>query len=273
MSTQTYHTPNVLTDKALMRVAPSVFATQPFEEMSSRYSFIPTIEVVNRLRDKGWLPVMARETKARTEERFGYTKHMIRLRQSDAPVLVGDTIPEIVLVNSHDGGSAYQMLLGLFRLVCSNGLMVDNGSFERINIRHSGDVIGEVLYAARHTAKEAPRLIPAIKRMQAKQLTDRQKMAFSTAALTLKYDLDEKNGKLLAPITPDQILIPRRYADRGDDLWTTYNIIQENLLKGGIRGHSSNETTRRVRTREVKSVSENIRLNRALWTLAQELRK
>jgi hypothetical protein len=256
-----------------MRVAPSIFATEPFQAMSDRYSFIPTIEIVERLRSKGWLPVMAREAKARTEGRFGYTKHMIRLRQTDAPLLVGDAIPEIVLLNSHDGGSAYQMLLGLFRLVCSNGLMVDSGSFEQINIRHSGDVINEVVYAAKHITKEAPKLVPAIKRMQAKQLTDRQKKAFSAAALELKYDRDEETGQLLTPISPDQILIPRRYADRSDDLWTSYNVIQENLIRGGIRGQSRNDTGRRVRTREVKSVSENIRLNRALWTLAQQLRK
>jgi hypothetical protein len=255
-----------------MKAAPSIFATEPYLGMSEKYSFIPTFEVLDRLKSRGWLPVRANEQKTRIEEKHGFTKHMIRLRKNDAPVMVGDTITEIVLVNAHDGGAAYQMFAGLFRLVCSNGLTVDDGTFERISIRHSGDVIGEVLYAAKHIIQDVPKLSSAVKKMRAIELKPAARNAFAEAALDLKYDRDEYSNISLAPITAGQLLLPRRAADSSADLWSTYNVIQENLMRGNQRGRSHGKTQRRVRTRPVQSVDTDIRLNRALWTLAQHLR-
>lgn len=268
----TYHTPQVLSRDQLQKLAPSIFATEPYYGMSDRYSFIPTIEVIDHLMGKGWLPVKALEAKSRSEERFGYTKHMVRLRKSDAAVMVGDVFPEIVLINAHDGGAAYQMMAGLYRLVCSNGMVADDSIFQRTSIRHSGNVIGEVLYTAKHIGKELPKLQGAVKQMQTIELTRDLQGAYAAAALDLKYERDE-DGNSLAPISPEQLLIPRRRVDGGNDLWTTFNIVQEHLLKGGLRGRSQGETMRRVRTRAVQSVSEDVRLNRALWTLTREMAK
>ncbi|WP_223907422.1 DUF932 domain-containing protein [Geobacter sp. AOG1] len=240
--------------------------------MSERYSFIPTIEVVRNLKGKGWLPVRATEQRTRIEEKVGFTKHMIRLRQSDAPIIVGEVIPEVVIINAHDGGAAYQAMAGLFRLICSNGLMVDEGTIEKVSVRHSGDVIREVAYAAKYIAKEVPRLAKNVKRMQDIILTPDQQRVFATAALDIRYERNDE-GRSTAPIEPTRLLIPRRYEDRKSNLWTTFNTIQENLIKGGIRGYSRSETNRRISTREVKSVSEDVRLNRALWTLATEMTK
>lgn len=265
-----FNTPRVLTLPEIRHTAPSVFAETPYEGMSDRYSFIPTIEVLSNLMAKGWLPVKAQEQKTRIDEKRGFTKHMIRLRQSDAPVMVGEVIPELVIVNAHDGGASYQLLAGLFRLACSNGLMVDEGTMGRISIRHSGDVVGEVAYAAKHMAKDVPKLARHVQEMRAIELTRDQQAAFAAAALDLRYDRDEI-GRSLSPVPPERITAPRRHADTGTDLWTTFNLIQENLLRGGLRGRSHGETHRRVKTREVKSVSEDIRLNRALWTLAREM--
>lgn len=272
MAQPVFHTPTVLSNNDLQRIAPSIFAEEPYEGMSDKYSFIPTIEVLDSLRGKGWLPVKAQETKSRNEERRGYTKHLIRLRKSDAPVLVGQVIPEIVLLNSHDGGSAYQMMLGLFRLACSNGLMVDNGMFERVSIRHTGDVIGEVGYAAKELIKVGPKVGNEVKKLQTIELTPNQQGIFAAAALDLKYERDE-TGKSLAPIRPEQLLQIRRHEDHSNDLWTTFNVIQENMIRGGIRGRSQGESHRRHRTRGVNSVGEDVRLNRALWTLTQAMRK
>lgn len=267
-----FHTVQVLEHDQLRKIAPSIFATEAYHGMSDRYSFIPTIEVIDNLKRKGWLPVKAMEAKSRNEEKLGYTKHMVRLRKNDAPVMVGDVFPEIVLVNAHDGGAAYQMMAGLFRLICSNGMVTDDGIFQRASIRHTGDVIDEVLYTARHIGKELPKLQSVVQKLKCLELTRDQQGIYAVAALDLKYDRDEK-GDLLSPIRPEQILVPRRRADAGNDLWSTFNMVQEHLLKGGLRGRSQSETFRRVRTRAVQSVSEDIRLNRALWTLTQEMAK
>jgi len=267
-----FHIPQVLDRDQLRRIAPSVFATEPYRGMSDRYAFIPTSEILDNLMGKGWLPVKAMEAKSRKEEKHGYTKHMVRLRKSDAPMLVGDVFPEIVLINAHDGGAAYQMMAGLYRLICSNGMVADDGIFQRASIRHTGDVIGEVLYTAKHIGKELPKLQSVVKKLQTIELTRDQQGIYAAAALDLKYDRDE-DGDLLLPIRPEQLLIPRRRADAGNDLWSTFNVVQEHLLKGGIRGRSQGETVRRVRTRAVQSVSEDVRLNRSLWSLTTEMAK
>jgi hypothetical protein len=267
-----FHTPQLLDREKLRKIAPSVFAKEPYYGMSDRYSFIPTIEIIDNLMGKGWLPVKVMEAKSRKEDKHGFTKHLIRLRKSDAPVLVGDVIPEIVLVNSHDGASAFQMMAGLFRLICANGMVADDAIFQRASIRHSGDVIGEVMYTAKHINKEMPKLQSAVKKLQTIELTRDQQGAFAAAALELRYDRNN-DGELLSPIRPEQLLIPRRRADIGNDLWTTFNVVQEHLLKGGLRGRSHGETVRRVRTRAVQSVSEDVRLNRSLWSLTQEMAK
>ena len=93
-----------------------------------------------------------------------------------------------------------------------------------------------------------------------------QQAAYASAALSLRYDEGE------APIRPEQVIRPRRTDDRDPSLWNTFNVVQENLVNGGIHG-ANPETRRRLRTRAVSGISENTRLNKALWTLTEEMRK
>ncbi|GFO57414.1 hypothetical protein GMSM_44210 [Geomonas sp. Red276] len=107
--------------------------------------------------------------------------------------------------------------------------------------------------------------------MRELQLTGSQKMTFATAALKLRFGRDEHTGFPLSPVPANRILEPRREEDQGDDLWTTLNVVQENLVKGGLVGQSLSVFSRRVVTRPVVSVNDDIRLNRSLWNLAQDL--
>ena len=70
-------------------------------------------------------------------------------------------------------------------------------------------------------------------------------------------------------MTATQILTPRRYEDRQDDLWTTYQRLQENLLKGGIPGRTAQG--KRTHTRSVNGIDGDVKLNRALWVMAESL--
>ena len=111
-----------LSREALQRLAPSILATGAHPRVTSRYQFISTLDLIQGLEPEGWLPVQASESRARTEDRYGFVKHLLRFRRFDGRLpLVGDSWPEIVLVNSHDGSCTYQLHTGLFRLVCSNG--------------------------------------------------------------------------------------------------------------------------------------------------------
>ncbi len=120
-----------LSDEELRRCAPSIFASQPIDTVSDRYSFLPTSSVLKGMRENGWLPVRAEQQSVRTEARRGFQKHLIRFARAEhlGSWEKNQVRPEVVLLNSHDKSSAYQLHCGLFRLVCSNGMVVSDARF------------------------------------------------------------------------------------------------------------------------------------------------
>jgi hypothetical protein len=266
-----------LTDEQLRAWAPSVFATQPWSGMSDKYRFIPTIDVVNAMRKEGFQPVAASQSRTRVEGKQDYTKHMIRFRDfrhGDGPAIreLGQLYPELVVTNAHDGGSTYNLDKGFLRLVCLNGLVLPAGDDQTVaKVPHRGNV-GDVIEATYEIIEEFPKVIDSVKTFGQLQLTAPQQEAFGAAALELKYD--EENP---APFDVKTLLQPKRYDDQAPTLWNTYNVVQEKLTQGGIRSRVKSDSTRsgfrRTTTRPVNGISENIRLNKALWTLAEKLRE
>ena len=254
-----------LSDDQIHRVAPSIFAEAPHESRSQRYAYIPTATVLTELRKEGFQPFMVTQTRTRHEDRRDYTKHMIRLRHASQINARGEA-NEIILLNSHDGTSSYQMLAGMFRFVCSNGLVCGD-TVADVRVPHKGDVAGQVIEGAYQVLHSFDRALESRESMQAITLDEGEAEVFARAALSLKYDDPDKP----APITESQILMPRRFDDRRPDLWMTFNRIQENLTKGGLSGRSANG--RRQQTRPVQGIDSDVRLNRALWLLADGLRQ
>lgn len=250
-------------DVAQLRImAPSIFAGSAYHEMSSRYGFIPTSAVLEALRREGWLPVAAQEQRVRLEDKRGFTRHVVRFRHGDVRLEnVGDVLPEIVLLNSHDGTSAYQMHAGLFRLACRNGLVVADSTFQKIAVRHQGDVVGRVIEGTAEVVRDLPRITHQVQTMRAITLQPEEQRIFADAAMTLREST--------LPLAPEQVLRPRRAADTNPDLWTTYNVVQENLIRGGLRTRTA--TGRRTSTRAVSSIQEDTKLNKALWQLAEQM--
>ena len=250
-----------LSDEQLYKIAPSIFAQEKHDSRSERYTYIPTIEVLDGLRNEGFFPFMAAQSRTRIEGKEEYTKHMIRLRKAD--MITGDEANEIVLINSHDGTSSYQMLAGLFRFVCQNG-MVTGDTVEDIRISHRGNIVNNVIEAAYEIIDNFDDVNESIENMKSTQLLLPEARAYAEAALSLKYDEDE------APIRAEQLLFPKRYSDSNkNDMWTTFNKVQENIMKGGLRGY--NKKGSRVSTRAVNSIDNNVKLNRALWILADKM--
>ena len=254
-----------LSDDQIHRVAPSIFAEAPHESRSQRYAYIPTATVLTELRKEGFQPFMVTQTRTRHEDRRDYTKHMIRLRHASQINARGEA-NELILLNSHDGTSSYQMLAGMFRFVCSNGLVCGD-TVADVRVPHKGDVAGQVIEGAYQVLHSFDRALESRESMQAITLDEGEAEVFARAALSLKYDDPDKP----APITESQILMPRRFDDRRPDLWSVFNRTQENLTKGGLHGRSANG--RRQQTRPVQGIDSDIRLNRALWLLADGLRQ
>ncbi len=258
----------VMDDAMLQRVAPSIFAAEAHESRSARYTYIPTIDILNGLRREGFQPVKAFQARARDEGKREHTKHMIRLRhESTIAESVGDEFGEIVLVNSHDGTSSYQMMAGVFRLVCLNGLVVGQRMLEDIRVPHKGNIQDQVIEGAYRVLETLPAVSDSIAAMKGTRLSEGHQQAFARAALALRYEGPTEE----MPVQPSQILRPRRMADSASDVWQVMNRVQENMIRGGLRTRSDNG--RRMSTREVQGIDQSNAINRGLWTLAEELRK
>ena len=265
---------NPLDNSQLRALAPSIFADKPWERMSDKYRFIPTVDVINAMRDSGFHPVRAMQSRTRIEGKGDFTKHMIRFTHNDHLQLsnVGEERPEVVLVNSHDGSSAYQLMAGIFRLVCSNGMIVQSSDMGSMSVRHSGhaeDTAQKVIDGSFEIIEDAPKTFARIADYKAIELSRQQQEAFAKAAVELK---GEESAKVY---NADEFLRARRYEDYAKketgtrDLWRTMNVVQENMVRGGVRGRSA--SGRRSTSREVKSVNEDVRINKALWTLTEEM--
>ena len=120
---------SALTYDTLRAQAPSIFASGPMQGVSDRYTFVPTVRLVDGLREQHWVPVAVEEQRIRNEARRGYQKHLIRFRRAEQMETLDEWNVELVLVNSHDRGCTYQLHAGIFRRVCSNGLVLSEGSF------------------------------------------------------------------------------------------------------------------------------------------------
>lgn len=264
-----------LTEQEIRTAAPSVFADAAHDSRSSRYAYIPTADILAGLQREGFEVFSARQAKTRIEERADHTKHLLRLRhrsQIERTAGAGDSVPEILLLNSHDGSSSYQMMGGVFRFICANGMVVPDGICQTVKVQHSGKVQDRVTAGAFEVLDGLTRVIDSRDDMRALTLNDGEQRAFAHAAAMLRFDPAEGEG---VPVTPDQVNRARRMDDRAPDLWTTFNRVQENVVRGGLRGETrdANGRVQLRRTREVTGIDQDVKLNRALWTLAEEMRK
>jgi hypothetical protein len=207
-----------LTNDQIAEVAPSILAQSAHESRSARYSYIPTIDVLDALRKEGFQPFMACQTRVRNEGMRDYTKHMLRLRHADQ--ITGREANEVILLNSHNGASSYQMIAGMFRWACENGIVCVNVQND-IRVPHKGDVIGEVIEGAFTVLKSFEETAQQREGMATTVLDEGEQVAFARAALALRYDENKP-----APVTEQQLLAPRRIEDRAPDLWTTFNRVQ-----------------------------------------------
>lgn len=267
---------NPLTDDQIRRVTPSVFAAEPWERVSSKYVFIPTSAVIEKLRTEGFYPFHVQQSRARIDGKLNYTKHMVRFRPLDWKSRVkpgthtfitdGAVFPEIVLTNAHDGGAGYSVELGLFRLICFNGAVTAVGSLGRIYTKHIGDQVGQVIDATYRIIDEVPLLGETVKALQSRTLSLLEQRELAARAAGLRWKAED------VPFPAEQLLSTRRSEDKKADAFTVFNVIQENLIKGQ-RYYGTNEhgSLRRYQTREVHGVDSDLDINRGLWSLVKEL--
>lgn len=275
-----------LTEGQLREVAPSIFAEGRHESRSDRFAYVPTWDVVQALIREGFQPVAAKQGRSRIEGKAAFTKHLIRFRHpTDKMRQVGDLVPETILMNAHDGTSSYRVMAGAFKGLCKNGLYASENVIGDVRIGHTGDIKSRVIEGTWSVVEDVQKIGYVAEDWQATQLSRDEQFAFAKAAHVLRFgdaEDDEEKSALAQAIPADQLLQPRRPEDRGNDLWRTFNVVQEHTVQGGDTGWRrltpeeqrsarARSSLRRVTTRPVSAIDGDVRLNRALWVLAEKM--
>ena len=269
----------VLERQDFERFCPSFYATAPKHDVSDRYAFLNTRDIAVQLYQDNWYPVYAQEQLYVKNENRGLTKHVVRWANPDFS-LNGDRI-ELVGTNSHNRASAFTFSAGIFRLVCTNGMVVKSADFGEFKVRHTGNIAEQVHSAVKGISENAGKIASRVGDFKTIDMSPDEQGIFAAAAHHYIYADNEGNVDN-APIKYEQFLRPRRLVDRNDtkgaygayalpkpDLWTTFNVVQENVTKGGLRGFNRAKY-RRVTTRPIKSIDKDLKLNKALWQLAEK---
>ena len=242
--------------------APAIFATSPAPTIKSpKYSFTPTFEVIDYMKDMGYALTGVKQSSSNVDLRKNWGIHIVKFQHPELfiknPEGQVEARPEVVLINSHDGTRPIQFEMGLFRLVCENGLVIkdqDMGSFRerhtKLNFQGVKDLISEKVDGLKT-------VVSKISQWNMVEMNDKQRYQFAVEALALRLSTDRK---------PEQyeildLLNPKRKADEGNTLWKTYNILQENLIKGGFQLNNR-------QARAIKNPIEDFKLNQDLWQLA-----
>lgn len=260
----------------LKNKVPYAFLSAPSRAVSDKYVHMPTSQVVEDLGTLGWHPVDAKQTATKQGKKSKYSKHMIAFRNDDIMIKGkngDDAFPQIILTNSHDGMSSFKFMVGIYRLVCSNGLVVADEEFANFSIRHRGYTFDELQQVVAKVIEEVPNKVEVMNKMTAKELTKAEQNDLALNALLLRRGIAPGSEKAKKSEydqeTIDDILEPLRTQDQGKDLWTIFNIIQEKMIRGGFTASLNGKKARKVKS--LRSFKSDLKLNQELFKLAASM--
>ena len=245
--------------------APAIFATEPASYINqNRYHFTPTFEIIDMMQDMGYLLTGAKQSKTKIPLRRDHGVHIVEFQHPDLYVKDGtsneiEARPTIVMVNSSDGSRPFDFQMGMFRLVCSNGLIVKDKDLGGFKERHTKYNFADLKSLISQKVDSLPKTIDKINTWNGIEMSAKDRFAFATEALALRLSSDRKPEEYEIR----DILSPKRAADKHNNLWCTYNVVQENLIKGGFQ---LNER----QARPITNPWQDLELNKGLWALAEK---
>ena len=253
-----------LTKEQIKERASSVFTTTASPSTSDHYSHISTEKIIDDMQLLGWGVVDAKQVKARKGE--GYQKHLVVFRNNEIEITAedGDNVfPQILLTNSHDGKNAFTFTAGLFRMVCENGLVVSSREFENMKIRHYGYSFEELQNTIKSMVEKLPLTVESLNKFRQVELGQEQALDFAKKALEVRFGDDVENIK----VDLNELLSATRPEDKGTDLWSVYNVVQEKLVHG-MFNYTYGSKVRKAR--KIKNFQQDLVLNERLYDLALE---
>ena len=264
-----------LTEDEIRQRCPLVFATSPTnDKVSEKYIVANTYTVIQDMEKLGWKVVRAAQRRAtkKSSKRFSY--HMVALQNPDIKITkqvdggeeIVECFPQIILTNSHDGLSCFQFRVGLYRCICSNGLVISDAELSEFKIRHIyysfenlRAVVGRILEAL-------PSKVERMSQMGNVLLSEDQKLDFAKKALSIRKGVKEEELQADEETYKD-LLTPVRKEDEGDSLWNVYNVLQEKIVKGGYTTAEEGKKARKVR--KVTSFIKELDFSRRIDEVAQ----
>jgi hypothetical protein len=245
--------------------ASSIFTTTGSPDTSEKYAHISTEKIIDDMELLGWKVSDAKQVRAR--KGIGYQKHLVVFRNPEL-IINGndgdDVFPQILLTNSHDGKNAFTFTAGLFRMICENGLVISTQEFGTLKIRHMGYSFDELQNVVKQITEKLPLTIASLNKFREVELIEQQMIDFATKAIATRFTEDEINNIV---IDFDDLLTPTRPQDKGNDLWSVYNVIQEKLTHGLFNYNSGGKIRK---ARKIKNFNQDIQLNERLYDLALE---
>jgi hypothetical protein len=252
-----------LTQDELLAQAPALFTEEPHFEASDKYHFVSTIDVINEIKSLNWYPTSVQQSSVKDDDKEGYQRHLVRFRHFDDLLNPKENAVELLLFNSHDRSTAFSISAGIYRFVCANGLVIADSVFESYKIKHIGERKNDVAQAIDKITSFKAQLQQKIDRFESITLSQIEQESFARSSVPFRFDKHLE-------IDHTDLLIPHRDEDTKDDLYTTLNVIQENLLRGNISG-VNNTTGRKFTSREVTSISRDVDVNQGLWDIAERI--
>lgn len=253
----------------------SAVATHEAPCVSDRYNFISSREIADEFAKDDWHLVGASEVRVRKPERQGFQKHLMRFTHASQLHLSNTERVETLVVNSHDGANSLQIGAGVFRFVCANGVVVADTTVATIRLSHVGLQMDTVLGASHSILSAASNVRNTIDLWKGTEISNDDAMHLAEQGIKLRWGNELTPDQY--PVTPTTLLRRQRPDDMPKDLWTTFNVVQENLIRGGIRDAHSRINPRSTRNRffgrvrSLKGLDDNLRVNRGLWEIASTI--
>ena len=269
-----------LTKEELQKQCPMAFKELPTNpNVSGRYVQANTATVIDDLAKLGWYPVEAKQCRNKKNSSGIRSFHMVAFQNPDIKITktnddgssVVDTYPRIILTNSHDGFNSFKFMLGLFRLVCSNGLVVCDNQMVNMSIRHMNYTFEELRMVVKTAIEEVPNIVNTMNEMRNIQLTDEQKQELAIEVIKIRKGIEENETYAVEQDVVEDILTPVREEDKSNDLWTIFNICQEKLIKGGFFNKTNKNKLRKVKS--ITSIKKDMEYNQRLWLTASRYLK
>lgn len=266
-----------LSKEELLEACPHAFRSEPTNpNVSDKYVQANTMTVIDDLAKLGWFPVQAKQCRAQKNSSGVRSFHMIALQNPNIKIMktnadgtqVVDTYPRIIMTNSHDGYNSFKFMLGVFRLVCSNGLIVCDNQMVNMSIRHINYTFEELRRIVAQAIEEVPNIVNTMNKMRTIELSEEQKKNIARSMFKIRKNVEEDAQIEVSDEVLEDILTPVRPEDFRNDLWTVFNICQEKMIKGGFSASSKNNKTRKQRG--ITSIKKDMEFNQRLWGVASE---